>query len=128
DDAGRLHAEDRAAILFGDGWYLYAWHGTIVPARAVVGEVTLHDVRNEPNAEIRRVLLERYGEARYIEECGAAAVAQDDFGTLYRADLADDEPLVAVRVRNSTPEPDGSHRPYWLRVPPNVRTPREAVA
>ncbi len=33
-----------------------------------------------------------------------------------------------VEVVNSTPEPDGSHRTYWLRVPPSTRTAREGVA
>jgi hypothetical protein len=33
-----------------------------------------------------------------------------------------------VRVDNSTPEPDGSRKPYWLRVPPTVQSAREAVA
>jgi len=33
-----------------------------------------------------------------------------------------------VEVRNSTPEPDGSRRTYFLRVPPTMRTAREAVA
>ena len=29
---------------------------------------------------------------------------------------------------NSTPEPDGTRRTYFLRVPPQMRTAREAVA
>ncbi|WP_442810207.1 DUF6745 domain-containing protein [Streptomyces sp. W16] len=29
-----------------------------------------------------------------------------------------------VEVLNSTPEPDGTHRTYWLRVPPSTRTAR----
>jgi hypothetical protein len=33
-----------------------------------------------------------------------------------------------VQVVNATPEPDGSARSYWLRVPPDMRTAREAVA
>ena len=33
-----------------------------------------------------------------------------------------------LEVENSTPEPDGSYKRYFLRVPPEVRTPREAVA
>ena len=40
----------------------------------------------------------------------------------------DGEPLTVVEVVNSTPEPDGSHRRYFLRVPPDTRTAREAVA
>ncbi|GAA2645547.1 hypothetical protein GCM10009864_04690 [Streptomyces lunalinharesii] len=47
---------------------------------------------------------------------------------LWRVDLPDDEPVVMVEVVNSTPEPDGTHRTYWLRVPPRTRTARQGVA
>jgi hypothetical protein len=33
-----------------------------------------------------------------------------------------------VEVLNSTPEPDGTRRTYWLRVPPSTRTAKEGVA
>jgi hypothetical protein len=33
-----------------------------------------------------------------------------------------------VEVVNSTAEPDGSRKRYWLRVPPEMQTAREAVA
>lgn len=49
-------------------------------------------------------------------------------GTLYRLPLEGDEPLVMVRVENSTLEPDGSRKPYWLRVPPDMDTAAGAVA
>lgn len=53
----------------------------------------------------------------------------DDFGTLFRRRMPEElEPLMFVEVLNSTPEPDGSFRNYVLRVPPDVSTPREAVA
>ena len=29
---------------------------------------------------------------------------------------------------NSTPEPDGTYRTYWLRVPPTTRTARDGLA
>ena len=32
-----------------------------------------------------------------------------------------------MEVVNATAEPDGSHRRYFLRVPPTARTAREAV-
>ena len=32
------------------------------------------------------------------------------------------------RSQNSTPDPDGTRQTYFLRVPPNLRTAREAVA
>lgn len=33
-----------------------------------------------------------------------------------------------VKVVNSTPEPDGSYKDYFLRVPPTITTAHEAVA
>ena len=36
--------------------------------------------------------------------------------------------ILAVQVVNQTPEPDGSFREFWLRVPPTVMTARQAVA
>jgi hypothetical protein len=52
----------------------------------------------------------------------------DDYGKLSRYELPGDEPLVMVEVVNATPEPDGTHHIYWLRVPPTVGSAREAVA
>ena len=33
-----------------------------------------------------------------------------------------------VQVTNSTPEPDGSFKDYWLRVPPDTERAKQAVA
>src|SRR3989442_9700784 len=46
------------------------------------------------NAEVRRVMIDRFGAESYMRECGARRLASDDFGTLWRADFRDDEPLV----------------------------------
>ena len=90
--------------------------------------LTAAGITAERDVEVRRVMLERYGAERYLRESQAAPVQRDARGELWRAELADDEPLVMVRVVNRTPEPDGSHREYWLRVPPTMQTAREAVA
>ncbi len=50
------------------------------------------------------------------------------FGTLWRRDVKGDEPIVILEVVNSTREPDGSFKHYWLRVPPNMKTAHEALA
>lgn len=47
---------------------------------------------------------------------------------LWRIGPADDEDVAMVEVVDSTPEPDGAHRTYWLRVPPATRTAREGVS
>ena len=73
-------------------------------------------------------MLERYGPARYLLDLGLSPIHRDARGELYRAEHGDDEPLVMVKVRNATPESDGSVKDYWLRVPPTMRTAAEAVA
>ncbi|MCV0384784.1 MAG: hypothetical protein K5799_15285 [Erythrobacter sp.] len=42
--------------------------------------------------------------------------------------IFDDEDIVMVEVQNATPEPDGSRKTYFLRVPPTMSTARQAVA
>ncbi|MER6015697.1 DUF6745 domain-containing protein [Streptomyces bluensis] len=130
DEAGRLDRADGPALAFPDGFALHAWHGMPVPAEFLDGLATLtpRRIREEENAELRRVMLEHYGYDRYLEESGAQPVQRDEAGVLWRIALEGDEPLVMVEVVNSTPEPDGTHRTYWLRVPPRTRTAREGVA
>ncbi|MFD0313314.1 DUF6745 domain-containing protein [Streptomyces flavalbus] len=130
DEAGRLHRGDGAALAFPDGFALHAWGGMPVPAAFLdeLAALTPRRIREEENAELRRVMLEHYGYDRYLEESGAEPVHRDETGVLWRIELEGDEPLVMVEVVNSTPEPDGSHRTYWLRVPPRTRTAREGVA
>jgi hypothetical protein len=63
-----------------------------------------------------------------LEEVGARPLHRDATGVLWRIDLPNDEPVVMVEVLNSTPEPDGTTRTYWLRVPPTTSTARAGVA
>ena len=120
DAEGRLHHPDGPAIAYADGWSLYAVHGVRVPERVIQNAYTAADITAENNAEVRRVMLERYGEARYIEELGATPVDTSDWGTLYQVEQPEDEPLTMVAVWNSTPEPDGTFKRYWLPCPPGM--------
>ncbi|MFE7599245.1 DUF6745 domain-containing protein [Streptomyces sp. NPDC057494] len=130
DEAGRLDRGDGPALAFPDGFALHAWRGMAVPAAFLAGlaGLTPARIRAEENAELRRVMLEYYGYDRYLDASGARHAHSDETGVLWRIELADDEDVVMVEVVNSTPEPDGTHRTYWLRVPPTTRTAREGVA
>jgi hypothetical protein len=130
DDQGRLHGEHGPAIAYPDGLELYRWRGMPVPADLVgrLDRLTVERIHGEQNLELRRVLTERYGLDRYLRDAGATRMAADETGVLWRLPIDGDEPLVMVVVTNSTPEPDGSRRRYWLRVPPDTRSAREAVA
>ncbi|MEU4423228.1 DUF6745 domain-containing protein [Actinoplanes sp. NPDC024001] len=130
DNVGRLHRGEGAAMEFPDGYGLWAWRGMPIPVSlaAELPRLSIERIRAESNAEIRRVMLEHFGYDRYLRESGARELNTDATGTLWFLDLPGDEPLVMVEVVNATPEPDGTSRVYWLRVPPGTRTAREGVA
>jgi hypothetical protein len=130
DNLGRLHHGDGPALSYPDGWGLYAWRGMPIPAEVAheLPRLTVTRIQEESNAEVRRVMLEHFGFDRYLQDSGATRVHQDETGVLWRVELPGDEPLVMVEVVNSTPEPDGTRRTYFLRVPPRTRTARAGVA
>lgn len=130
DEANRLHCENDMAIKYRDGFGIYNWHGVQVPEKVIMHpeQITVKDIDDETNAEVRRVMLERYGAARFIQDSVSELIAEDKFGKLYRRKIENDEDLVMVAVVNSTPEPDGHFKDYWIRVPENMKTPAQAVA
>lgn len=130
DELGRLHKEDGPALKYSDGYSVYSWHGVRVDKLVIEHPefITVNMIQNESNAEIRRVMLTKYGEARYLEDAGAKLIHEDEFGKLYSIEIPNDEPLVMVKVVNSTPEFDGTYKTYTLRVKPDCKTAQEAVA
>ncbi|MFF0528108.1 DUF6745 domain-containing protein [Nocardia amikacinitolerans] len=130
DEAGRLDNGDGPALAYADGFALFAWRGMPIPAEFLddLRALTPERIRAEENAELRRVMLEYYGYDRYLDESGARPIHRDETGVLWRIELDGDEDVVMVEVINSTPEPDGTSRTYWLRVPPETETARAGVA
>jgi len=130
DANARLHSDDGPSLQFADGYSMYCWAGVNIDPELVLNptSLTVDRIESEPNIELRRVMIEKYGTARYIEDSGALVVAEDDCGVLLRKEIPGDEPIVIVKVVNSTAEPDGTYKTYFLRVPPYIAEPREAVA
>lgn len=124
DDRQRLHCESGPAVRHRDGWETYAIHGVRVPERIVndPASITVSEIDSEPNAEIRRVMMERFGTARYVQESGAELIADDPVhGRLFRKRRNDDTDIVMLHVKCPTTEPDGTVREFWLRVHPECR-------
>jgi len=134
DDRGRLHREDGPAAEWGDGWGVYAWHGVRVPADIILHpeNITAERIAAEQNAEVRRVLLERFAllHADDFAEALGAKVLDADLDQYERPRRllsiaprpgTDDEPIVMVELRNATLEPDGSRKTYVLRCDPQLR-------
>jgi hypothetical protein len=130
DGEGRMHSETDPAMAFRDTYSIYAIHGVQVPEYVILrpNEITVSDIEKEANAEIRRIKIDRYGQSKFLLDAGAKEIHKDDYGTLYIKDVPNDEPLVMVKVVNSTPEPNGEFKDYFLRVDPKCTTARGAVA
>ena len=130
NDENDAHNENGPAVVLRDGQELFSLYGIAAPEEIIrnPGMLDANYIRDTENIEVRRVLLRHYGEAKYLNELGATEYQSDQSGTLYRLEMTDDEPLVMVKVINSTAEPDGSFKSYFIRVPPNIETAREAVA
>jgi hypothetical protein len=130
DDDNRLHSDSGPAFAWLNDVRDYYWHGVRVESYVVDNpeRITVAEIEGETNAEVRRVKIERFGQVRYLLGSGAQEVHRDDCGILYRKEIRGDEPLVLVKVVNATPEADGTFKDYILRVPPAMRTAREAVA
>lgn len=132
-EAGLLHCWDgRPAVSWPGGSDHYFWRGFDIGPRLGANpehELTVARIRRRTNAEIRRVLLERYGWERYLRDSRAELLGEDRYGRLWQTRWGyPPEHVALLDVDNSTPEPDGSRKRYFLRVPPEMRTPREAVA
>lgn len=135
DASGRPHSESGPALAWGDGTQIWMWHGVGVPDWVVLHpeRIDVRAISREDNMEVRRVMVERVGWERIAREGGARLLQEDSTGRLWETT----RPLEGfswganakfVEVENSTPEPDGTRRHYYIRVPPDTRTARAAVA
>ena len=128
DDRGRLHNVNGPAVSYRDGWGIYAYRGVRLPAHVIEekDKINSASIQAESNQEIRRCMIEIIGGERFVQELKAKRVNEDRFGVLYKKEV-DGSTLAYARLVNSTPEPDGSNKIYWLRVDPRSKTCREAV-
>ena len=105
------------------------WRGIPVSRRIVFEPETLtpEEILNERNAEMRRVMVERFGYERLFEATNATELDADrDAGgprRLMRIALSNDEDIVCVSVNCPS-----TGRQFTLRVPPHIKTCHEAVA
>lgn len=81
------------------------------------------------NVLARKEAIERIGFQTFIKKKMAEVIAEDvEFGTLYRLPgETPSEPMVLLKVVNSTPNEQGRFDDYYLRVPPSMTDVREAL-
>jgi hypothetical protein len=136
DEQGRLHGAD-LAVAYSDGWGAAAWHG--IPLSVKYQSPDACTVLVEPNAELRRLLMERYdaahGNGRFIQDASAKVIdsaiqpmcngGPDMINELLSLDLPGDPDGRMVAAKVICPS---TGRVYILRVPPDQTTVRGALA
>jgi hypothetical protein len=143
DGQSRLHSMTGPAIAYGDKYVVYKIHGITLKEDVIINPLealTVKKIDNEHNAEVKRVLMDLYGYENYLRQSGAVKIHEGKDGRKLWWRIPEDpllrdhlnpigvEPLVMVEVKNSTPEPDGTFKTYFLRVSPHLRDADEAVA
>ena len=78
DDRGRLHCEAGPSVAYPDGWKIYAWHGVRVPESIIEqrDQITVKSIMAEKNTEVRRVMRNLYGTARFLKDAGAQVIGE----------------------------------------------------
>jgi hypothetical protein len=134
DAQGRLHCAHGPALQYRDGWSAWAWKGVQVPAWVIEHSerITVSTLANVLDPRCRRCLIEIMTPERLIATGAASRVSHDETGTLWRMTWyyrgVRLDAWSAVEVVDATLEPDGSRKRYFLSVPVNMRSAREAVA
>ncbi|CBN57422.1 MULTISPECIES: DUF6745 domain-containing protein [Kamptonema] len=125
DSESELHAEGEPAVELADGYRFYSYHGVTLPEK--YGK--LHPQQwqaqwllEEYNAELRRVLIQNIGYSRIAQELQAKQLDTWQEYALLKIDCADVEPLYLLKM--TCPSTRFIHA---LRVPPDVRSAREAI-
>ena len=136
----RLHNENGPAISWRDGWALYFIHGVRVTEQIVMRPetLTIKQILGESNAEVRRIMCERYGwerftadaQLRQIDECPDPANAPN---MLRLFDLPDQFQVFGTPVRlltcvNATPERSGEIRRFGITCPVEIDSAMGAAA
>ena len=118
----QLHCDDGPAVAYPDGWQLFYVHGVAVTEQIVMRPetITLAQIAAEKNAEVRRIMVERYGYEKYLRESDAKLIdscaADHAMPGLRTAKLWSIGDITMLDVLNSTPEPDGSVKRYVIPV------------
>ncbi len=123
-DAGNQpHNETGPFCAWRDGTALYSIHGVRVP-RSVVEHperLTLARIEAEHNAEIKRIMIDRYGLGRYVRDSRFEVVDADVDPLGQPRRLLRRDGLTVVELANSTEDGDGSRRMYHVPVEPSLR-------
>lgn len=108
DERGLPHAIGQPAIEFANGTGVYAYHGIRLPeayGKVPVSEWRSHWIIDEPNAELRRILIQEIGYARICEELDTTIIdSWEGYNLLCLDTLQQVHPPVIMRFAPFSPD------------------------
>jgi hypothetical protein len=150
NEEGRLHKDDGPAYitptritwykngrkhgLDADKWgsINYYYEGVRIPPHFFTKpeSLSITEVLSHANTEVRYVGIKIVGMDKVLESNRTTIIHKDEEKNqiLFQIKGIFEEPVSYVKVVNSTQEPDGTYKDYYLSVPPTVKTCQQAVA
>ena len=127
DDQARLHCDHGPAILYLDGFAVYAWHGVRIPAEWIEDKssITPNMALTWENVEQRRAACEIIGWKNILDVLDATIIDEDMdpmIGTLVEVNIPEIGKEKFLRVMC------GTGREFALPVPPEMKTALESNA
>lgn len=125
---GRKHGLD------ADKWgsISYYYEGVRIPPHFYTKpeSLSITEVLAHTNTEVRYVGIKIVGMDRVLESNNTTIIHKDKQKNqiLFQIKGIFEEPVSYVKVVNSTQEPDGTYKDYYLCVPPDMKTCKQAVA
>lgn len=86
-------------------------------------KLDVQKILQEENVEVRRVLIEKLGNDKFIKRVNPEILDESETGRLLKVELKGDEDMVLLEVKDAS-----SPRKYLLRVPPSMKTALQAKA
>jgi hypothetical protein len=151
DETGRLHSDKGPALEYSDGYCLYMHKGIEVTQQIIDSPetLTIEQIDSQSNAEIKRIMMEKYGWGKYLKSSGSVLIDEytDQLGhpvKLWKKELGENfrQPIVMIELTNSTIEGlyDNSgtftphlnengeqyHKSYMFNVPPEITSAKKA--
>lgn len=126
DENDRLSNDQGAALSFSDGWKIYAINNIEIDGWIIEEpwKLTPKHIRDEPNSEVRRLMIELYGWDKWFKDVNAKVVDEHpnpQIGTLWLyTDPVDSIDVYMLQFENGTAELDGTYKKYALRIDPRI--------
>lgn len=109
DNASRFHSAEGPAIKFAD-YEAFYWHGVAIDRNIIEHPqtITVEQIREQDNTEVRRIMLERFGIERFAKEAELILIDESSEGKLFVSRIGHNgmtfNDIAILEVVNSTPE------------------------